>query len=78
MEAIIDMANWYASRGGTFITMFSGEKPLHVLPIYATDKLIMQEVSYNLAIGLLVGLHRKKKSPWPLFLYITNYMRLRN
>lgn len=45
--------------------MFGGEKPLHVLQRYATDKLIMQEVSYHLAIGLSATLHRKNKAPWP-------------
>ena len=45
--------------------MFGGEKPLHVLPRYATNKLVMQEVSYHLATRLSATLHRKKKSPWP-------------
>jgi len=31
MEAIINIAYWYASLDGTFIIVFGGEKPLHVL-----------------------------------------------
>ena len=34
------------------------------LPRYATEKLIMQEVSYHLATRFSVGLHSKKKAPW--------------
>lgn len=65
MEAIVNIANWYVSPGGTFIRVFGRENPLHVLSRYATNKLVMQEVSYDLAIGLSIGLHRKKKVPWP-------------
>jgi len=45
MEEILDIADWYASPDGTFIRMFSKEKPLHVLPSFSIDKLVMQEVS---------------------------------
>lgn len=65
MEVIVNIAYWYASPGGAFIRMFRGEKPLHVLPWYDTDKLIMQEVSEHLAIGLSARLHRNNKAPWP-------------
>lgn len=65
MEPIVNISEWYASPAGISIKVFGREKHLHVLPRYATDKLIMQEVSYHLSIGLLVGQHRKKKVPWP-------------
>lgn len=65
MEAIVDITDWYASLGGTFIRVFGREKPLHVLPRYATNKLIMQEMSYHLATGLSPALHKKKKAPRP-------------
>ena len=65
MEVILKIANWYNSLGGTFIGVFGREKPLHVLPSNATNKLVMQEVSYHLSTGLLTRLHRKKKAPWP-------------
>lgn len=42
MEVITDIIDWYAAPGGTFLRVFSGEKPLHVLPRYATDKLIIE------------------------------------
>lgn len=65
MEVIIDIAYLYASLDGTFIRMFGRENPPRVLPRYATEKIIMQEVSYHLTTGLSVGKHRKKKAPWP-------------
>jgi len=65
VKVIIDIADWYASLDGTFIRVFGGEKPPHVLPRYATEKLIMQEVSYHLATRLSATLHSKKKAPWP-------------
>lgn len=68
METIMDIAYWYASPSGTYLRVFGGEKPPHFLPMYATDKIVMQEVSYQLAIGLLVALHMNKKAPsCPLF-----------
>jgi len=61
MEVILNIAYLYAPPGRIFIRVFGGEKTLHVLPKYATDKLVMQEVSYHLSTGL----HKKKKGPWP-------------
>jgi len=65
MEVIEDIVDWHALPGGTFIRVFGREKPLHVLSRHATDKLVMQEVSYHLATVLSTMLHRKKKPPWP-------------
>lgn len=65
MEAIREILDWFSSLNGTFLRVFSGEKLLHVFPRYSIDKLIMQEVSYHLTIGLSASLHKKKKAPWP-------------
>lgn len=62
METIVNIVDWYASLGSTFIRVYGGEKPLHVLPSYATDKFVIREASYHLSIGLLTTLHRKKKA----------------
>lgn len=64
MEALIDIAYWYASPFGTFIRMYNLEKPLHVLLKFSLDKLVMQEVSYHILEGLSARLHWKKKAPW--------------
>lgn len=65
MEALIDIAYWYASPLGTFIWMYNADKAPHVLPKFSMDKLVMQEVSYHISTGLSVRLHKKKKAPWP-------------
>ncbi len=41
MDALIDIANWYASPSDTFIQMYNAKKPPHVLLKFALDKLVM-------------------------------------
>lgn len=65
IEALINIADWYASLFGIFIQIYNMEKPPHVLPKFATYKLIMQEVSYHISVRLSSRLHWKKKAPWP-------------
>lgn len=64
MEALVDIANWYASTLDTFIRMYNVEKALQVLPNFSMDKLVMQEVTYHISKGLSPRLHKKKKNPW--------------
>ena len=45
--------------------MLGGEKPLHDLPRFSMDKLVMQEVAYHISTWLPKILHRRKKAPWP-------------
>ena len=56
MEALLGIADWYASPSDTFILMFSAEKPPHVLPKFALDVLVMQEVAYHVLAGLIARL----------------------
>lgn len=73
-EAILDITDWYSSLRGTFIRIFGGEKTLHILPRYATENLVTQEVSYHISIGISVALHWRKMAPWPtLPLWIVLY-----
>lgn len=65
MQTLLNIAGWYASPDGTFIRMFDLEKPLDELPRFTTDKLVMQEVSYHISIGLSTRLHRRSKTPCP-------------
>lgn len=65
MQELLNIVDWCTSPGGTFINMFGGKKPPHVLPRFATDILVMQEVSCHISIGLSVRPHRRKKTPWP-------------
>lgn len=63
MEALIDIVGCYNSLFGTFILMYNTEKPSHVLLKFATEKLIMKEVSFHISAELLGRLHQKKKAP---------------
>lgn len=65
MEALIDIAYFHASPFDTFIWMYNVSKPPHVLPKFSMDKLVMQEVSYHILVGLLARLHQRKKAPCP-------------
>jgi len=66
------------SNGGTFIWIYSAENPSHVLPNFATDKLVMQEVSYHISTGLSTRLHKKNKAPWPAFPLLIRFYELHN
>lgn len=57
MEALIDIAYWYASPSGTFIRMYIIDKTPHVVSNLSLDKLFMQEVSYHISAGLSSRLH---------------------
>lgn len=65
MEALIDIADWYAQPSDTFTRMYSAKMPLYVLPKFALDILVMQDVAYHISVGLTTRLHWKKKAPWP-------------
>jgi len=78
MEALIDIANWYASPSDTFIQMYIMEKPPHVLPKLALDKLVMEEVSYHISVGMSVKLHLKKKAPRPTIPLWTGLYKIQN
>jgi len=74
MQTLINIADWHASPDNTFIRMFGEEKPLHVLPRFATDKFLIQEVAYHISTRLSTRIHKRKKAPWPsLLLWIGLY-----
>lgn len=43
MEAVSELAGWFASPNGTYLRVFGGQKSPHLLPRYATDKLVMKK-----------------------------------
>lgn len=57
MEALIKIEDLYASPYDTFIQMYNAEKPLHVLPKFFLDKLVMQEVSFHISTRFTTRLH---------------------
>jgi len=75
---LVDIVDWYASPLGTFIWMYSEEKPPHVLPKFSMDKLVMQELLYRISTGFSARLHRKKKAPWPTLPLRISLYKIRN
>jgi hypothetical protein len=56
--------DWYVTRKGTF----GATKPLHLVPTFILDKLVVQDVSYQTYInGVGVVLAQAKKAPFPPF-----------
>ena len=54
MEALVNITDWYASPLGTFIRMYNAEKPPQVLSKFSMCKIVMQEVSYHISVGMSV------------------------
>jgi hypothetical protein len=50
-------------------------KPPHILPLFISDRLVLQELSYQMVIHIVGGaLYQAKKDIWTtLLLYIGNY-----
>jgi hypothetical protein len=69
------IGDWYLTEHGTYIIVYSSTKPLHLLPQFILDKLVLQEVTYHTIIYGVGGvLYREKKTLWPpLPLYIGLY-----
>lgn len=65
MHAFLNILYWYATPNGTFIRMFGIEKPLYELRRFSIDKLVMQEVAYNISTQCSTTLYSWKKAPWP-------------
>jgi len=52
METLVNIVYCYALVGGTLIRIFGREKPLHVLPWFSMEKLVMQGVAYHICTRL--------------------------
>lgn len=78
MEALIDIADWYASPLGIFIWVYNVEKAPHVFPKFSMDKIFMEEMSYPISTGLSAKLHKKRKAPWLALLLQIRLYEIRN
>lgn len=67
METITKVAHWFPNGEGTFIRVFGSYKTPHALPRFATNRVLMQEVCYQMTQGFLKTLRKGKKKPWPAF-----------
>lgn len=64
-EKIIRVADQFPIQEGTFIRFFGSYKPPHALPKFVIDKLMLQEVCYQMTTGLSKTLNKGKKKPQP-------------
>lgn len=67
MDSITELVDWFASPDGIYLRVFGFHKSSYMLLRYATNKLVMQKISYHVSIGLSTILQRKRKCPWPTF-----------
>ena len=65
MQTITRVANWFPITHSTFIRVFGSFKAPHALPEFVTDKLLLQEVCYQMTSGFSKVLTKGKKKSWP-------------
>lgn len=66
-ESMQDIVDWFTTPEGTYIRCFGCRVSPHFMPQYVTNKVVLQEVAYQLDKGFSRVLHRRKKYPWPTF-----------
>ena len=65
---ISQIGNWFGEENFTYIRVFGSIFDPHVLPLYVPDKLLAQEISYQLTEkGMSRCLKNSKKLMWPTF-----------
>lgn len=67
MKTITKVVHWFPIWEGTFIRVLGSYKTPHALPRFATDRVLMQEVCYQMIQGFSKTLRKGKKKPWPTF-----------
>ena len=65
METLGQVAHWFPFTEYTFIRVFGTFKAPHALPRFITDKVLMQEVCFQMTSGFSNVLSKGKKKPWP-------------
>jgi len=78
MRVVPKNEDLFALLDGTYFKVFAYQKPSHLLPRYATDKVVIQKVAYNIVTGLTIVLQRKKKEPWPNLPFQVGYYQIKN
>ena len=64
MEMLVKVAHWFPFSEYTFIRVFSSFKAPHALPEFVTDKMLLQEVCYQMNSSFSKVLTKGKKNPW--------------
>ena len=64
MGTLIDIAHWFPQEG-VIIQVFRMLQAPHALPRFVPDKVLLQEVCYQMTMGFTMVLTKGKKKPWP-------------
>ena len=64
-ETLVKVAHWFPFPGYTFIRVFGTYKAPHAMPRFVTDKMLIQEVCFQMSHGFSSILSKGKKKPWP-------------
>ena len=71
-KIVKEYGDWYMTPIGVYIRISGSTKPLHWLPHFVPDTLLLQEISYETFVnGVATSLHRNKKGIWPQFPLMT-------
>ena len=65
METLGKVAHWFPLAEYTFIRVFGSYKTPHAMPRYVTDKMLIQEVCFQMTSSFSKVLTKGKKKPWP-------------
>lgn len=77
-EASHDITDWFAALESTYIICFICQISPYLMPCYVTNKVVLQEVSYQLNKGSSRVIHRRKKAPCPTFPLRIGKYKLKN
>ena len=65
---ISQIGDWFGEDKFTYVGVFRSIVEPHILPLYVPDKLLEQEISYQLTVeGMSRSLKNNKKLMWPTF-----------
>ena len=65
MDTLVKVAHWFPFSKYTFIRVLGSFKAPHALPQLVTDKMLLQEVCYQMTFGFSKVVTKCKKKSWP-------------
>ena len=78
-EIVKELGDWYMTPAGVYRRIAGSTKPLHWLPHFVPDSLLLQDIAYQTFInGVATSLHKHKKGIWPQFPLITLVGKIEN
>ena len=64
-ETLSQVAHWFPFAKYTFIRVFGSFRAPHAMPHFVIDRILMQEVCFQMSSGFSRVLSKGKKKPWP-------------